>query len=64
MLRSAFIEKKMDNARTFIYGMSVCHALILDENIDINPWDFYAKNGEKWAYSGQSSFFVDKNPVT
>ena len=63
MLRSIITERIMDNEKTFDMGMFICHTQNLYD-IMPNTQGLFDKHSRKWAYSGQSSFFVDKCPVT
>ena len=64
MLRSIITERIMDNEKTFDMGMFICHTQNLYDDILPNTQSLFDKHSRKWAYSGQSSFFVDKCPVT
>ena len=64
MLRSIITERIMDSSKTFDMGMFICHTQNLYGDILPNTQSLFDKHSRKWAYSGQSSFFVDKRPVT
>ncbi len=64
MLRSVIIKRLMDSKKTFDKGMFICHTQNLNDDILPNTQNLFDKHSRKWAYSGQSSFFVDKRPVT
>ena len=64
MLRSIITEQIMDSIKTFDKGMFICYTQNLRGDILPNTYGLFDKHSRKWAYSGQSSFFVDKRPVT
>ena len=63
MLRSIITERIMDSEKTFYMGMFICHTQNQNDDIMPNTQGLSDKHSRKWAYSGQSSFFVDKHPV-
>ena len=63
MLMSIIAERIMDSSKTFDMGMFICHTQNLYDDILPNTQSLFDKHSRKWAYSGQSSFFVDKHPV-
>ena len=62
MLRLLIAEKIMGSTEAFDRGMLIYHAGNLSDN---NPsmYDLPYEQCGKWAYSGQSSFFLYNNLV-
>ena len=64
MLSFSISVRIMNSLKTFDMGMFICHTQNLYDDILPNTQSLFDKHSRKWAYSGQSSFFVDKRPVT
>ena len=62
MLRSFITEKIMCIAEAFDMGMLIWYAKKPSDN-NSNMYDLPVSQRRKWAYSGQSSFFLNKNLV-
>ena len=64
MLRIMITEKITDITRTLNRGMLISYTHNFNDDTKPNTQGFPGKERNKWAYSRQSSFFLDTVPVT